>query len=50
VVELQPIELVFQAPDFVAVGFHPPVTAVGVLHDLVDEKLRVASSVEASNP
>jgi hypothetical protein len=50
VVELQPVELVFQAPDFIAVGFHHPVTEVGVLHDLVNDKLRVASSVEASDP
>jgi hypothetical protein len=50
VVELQPVELVFQAPDFVALGFHPPVTTVGVLHDLVNDKLRVASSVKASDP
>jgi hypothetical protein len=42
VVELQPVELVFQASNFVAVGLHLPVTAVGVLHDLVDDKLRVA--------
>jgi hypothetical protein len=50
VVELQPIELVFQAPNFVAVGLHPPVAAVGVLHDLVNDKLRVATSIEAPNP
>ena len=49
-VELQPVELVFQAPNFVAVGLHLPVAAVGVLHDLVDDKLRVAMSVEAPNP
>jgi hypothetical protein len=50
VVELQPVELVFQAPNFVAVGLHLPVVAVGVLHDLVNDKLRVATSVEAPNP
>jgi hypothetical protein len=49
-VELQPVELVFQAPNFVVVGLHLPVTAVGVLHDLVNDKLRVATSVEAPNP
>jgi hypothetical protein len=49
-VEFQPVELVFQAPNFVAVGLHPPVAAVGVLHDLVNDKLRVATSVEALNP
>jgi hypothetical protein len=50
VVELQPIELVFQAPNFVALGLHLSVAAMGVLHDLVNDKLRVATSVEASNP
>jgi hypothetical protein len=50
VVELQHVELVFQAPNFVVVGLHLRVTAVGVLHDLVDDKLRVAMSVEAPNP
>jgi hypothetical protein len=50
VVELEPVELVFQAPNLVAVGLHLPVTAMGVLHDLIDDKLRVATSVEAPNP
>jgi hypothetical protein len=50
VVELESVELVFQAPNLVAVGLHLPVAAVGVLHDLVDDKLRVATSVEAPNP
>jgi hypothetical protein len=50
VVELQPVELVFQASNFVAVGLHLPVAAVGVLHDLVNDQLRVAASVEAPNP
>jgi hypothetical protein len=50
VVELKPVELVFQAPNFVAVGLHLPAAAVGVLHDLVNDKLRVATSVEAPNP
>jgi hypothetical protein len=39
VVELESVELVFQTPNLVAVGLHLPVTAVGVLHDLVDDKL-----------
>jgi hypothetical protein len=39
VIDLQPIELVFQASNFVAVGLHLRVTAVGVLHDLVGDKL-----------
>jgi hypothetical protein len=38
-VELKPVELVFQASNFVAVGLHLRVAAVGVLHDLVDDKL-----------
>jgi hypothetical protein len=50
VVEIEPVELVLQAPNLVAVGFHLRVAAVGVLHDLVDDKLRVATSVEAPNP
>jgi hypothetical protein len=49
-VELELVELVFQAPNLVAVGFHLRVVAVGVLHDLVDDKLRVTASVEASDP
>ena len=35
VVELEPVELVFQAPNLIAVGLHLGVAAVGVLHDLV---------------
>jgi hypothetical protein len=50
VVELEPVELVLQAPNLVAVGLHLPVAAVGVLHDLINDKLRVATSVEAPNP
>jgi hypothetical protein len=50
VVELEPVELVFQAPNLVAVGFHLRVAVVGVLHDLVDDKLRVVAGVEASDP
>jgi hypothetical protein len=50
VVKLEPVELVFQAPNLIAVGLHLRVTAVGVLHDLVDDELRVAASVEASDP
>jgi hypothetical protein len=50
VVELKPVELVFQAPNFIAVGLHLRVAAVGVLHDLVDDELRVTASVEASDP
>jgi hypothetical protein len=50
VVELEPVELVFKAPNLVAVGLHLRVVAVGVLHDLVDDELRVTASIEASDP
>jgi hypothetical protein len=50
VVELKPVELVLQEPNLIAVGFHLRVAAVGVLNDLVDDKLRVTASVEASDP
>jgi hypothetical protein len=50
VVELEPVELVFQAPNLIAVGLHLWVAAVGVIHDLVDDELRVTMSVEASDP
>jgi hypothetical protein len=49
-VEFQPIELIFQAPNFVTVGLHFLVAAVRVLPDLVNNELRVATSVEAPNP
>jgi hypothetical protein len=49
-VEFQPVELIFQAPNFVAVGLRFLIEAVGVLYDLVNNKLRVATSVEAPNP
>jgi hypothetical protein len=49
-VEFQPVELIFQALNFVAVGLHFLVAVVGVLHDLVNDELRVATSVEAPNP
>jgi hypothetical protein len=50
VVELKLVELVLQAPNLIAVGFHLRVVAEGVLHNLVDDELRVAASVEASDP
>ena len=50
VVEFEPEELVLQAPNLIAVGFHLRVVAVGVLHDLVDDELRVTASIEASDP
>jgi hypothetical protein len=49
-VEFQPVELVLQAPNFVALGLHFLIAAVGVLHDLVNDKLRVTPSIEAPNP
>jgi hypothetical protein len=49
-VEFQPMEFILQAPNFVAVGLHFLIAAVGVLHDLVNDELRVAPSVEAPNP
>jgi hypothetical protein len=49
-VEFQPVELIFQAPNFVAVGLHFSIAVVGVLHDLVNNELRVATSIEAPNP
>jgi hypothetical protein len=50
VVELEPVELVLQALNLIAIGFHLRVVAVGVLHDLVNDELRVTTSVEASDP
>jgi hypothetical protein len=50
VVELEPVELVLQAPNLIAVGLHLRAAAVGVLHDLVDDELRVTASIEASDP
>jgi hypothetical protein len=49
-VEFQPLELLLQAPNFVAIGLHFSIATMGVLHDLVDDELRVAPSVEAPNP
>jgi hypothetical protein len=50
VVELEPVELVFQASNLITLGLLLRVAAVGVLHDLVDDELRVTASVEASDP
>jgi hypothetical protein len=49
-VEFQLVELILQVPNFVAIGLHFLIAAVGVLHDLVNDKLRVTTSVEAPNP
>jgi hypothetical protein len=37
-------------PNLIAVGLHLRVAAVGVLHDLVDDELRVTAGVEAPDP
>jgi hypothetical protein len=50
VVKLEPVELVFQASNLLTVGLHLRVAAEGVLHDLVDDELRVAACIEASDP
>jgi hypothetical protein len=44
------VELIFQAPNFIAIGLHFSIAAVGVLNDLVNDMLRVAPSIEVSNP
>jgi hypothetical protein len=44
------VERILQAPNFVAIGPHFLIATVGVLHDLVNDKLQVAPSVEAPNP
>jgi hypothetical protein len=49
-VEFQPIELIFQASNFVTVGLHFSIATVRVLDDLVNNELRVTTSVEALNP
>jgi hypothetical protein len=49
-VEFHPVELILQAPNFIAVGLHFLIASVGVLHDLVNDELRVAPRVEAPNP
>jgi hypothetical protein len=38
-VEFQPVELIFQASNFVVVSLHFLVAAVGVLHDPVNDEL-----------
>ncbi len=40
-VEFQPVELIFQASNFVTVGLHFLIAAVRVIHDLVNNELRV---------
>jgi hypothetical protein len=50
VVEFQPIKLVLQVSDFFTVGLHLWVVAAQVFHDLVNDELQVAPSVEAPDP
>jgi hypothetical protein len=38
-VEFQPVELIFQVPNFVAIGLHFLIAAMGVLHDMVNDEL-----------
>jgi hypothetical protein len=47
VVELEPVELVFEATHHVAVRLHLLVVAAGLLHHLIDDKLGVSPDVEA---
>jgi hypothetical protein len=49
-VEFELVELIFQVPNFVSIGLHFLIAAVRVFHDLVNDELRVAPSVEAPNP
>jgi hypothetical protein len=49
VVEFEAVEFVLKAPHLVAVGFHIWVTAVRVLHDLVDHKLGITTNIEVSD-
>ena len=46
-VELEPVELVFEATYCIAVRLHLLVVAAGLLHHLVDDELGVSSDVEA---
>ena len=48
-IEFEAIEFVLQLSDFLAVRSHLSVMAAQLLHDLVDDQLRVALDVEASD-
>ena len=49
VIEFEAVELVFQSSDFLVVRSHLGVVAAGLLHDLVNDQLRVTPNVEASD-
>ena len=49
VIEFEAIEFVLQPSDFLAVCSHLGVMAARLLHDLVDDQLRVTPDVEASD-
>jgi len=49
-IEFEAVKLVLELAHFFAVSFHLRVVAARCFHDLVDDKLRVASHIEASNP
>ena len=48
-IEFEAVELVLQPSNFLAVRHHLGVVAARLLHDLVDDQLRVAPDVEASD-
>jgi hypothetical protein len=50
VVEFEAVEFVLKAPHLVAEGFHLGVTAVRVLHDLVDHEFGITMNIEVSDP
>jgi len=48
-VELEPVELVFELADCVAVRCHLGVMAAPLLHDLIDDQLGVTLDVKSSD-
>jgi hypothetical protein len=50
VVEPEAVELVLQLANFLVVCSYLGVVAASLLHDLVDDKLRVAPDVKPSDP
>ena len=48
-IEFEAIEFVLQPSNLLAVRNHLGIMAAGLLHDLVDDQLGVASDVEASD-
>ena len=49
VIEFEAVEFVLYPSDLLAVCNHLGIVAAGLLHDLVDDQLGVASDVEASD-